>query len=140
MPIRLPASVSRSVTCISSYAYTGQVMNYWGLGLRVFAGFVRPRSNLSGLWSTAWPSMLLATDARPQMRRPRRCAVGAERPSLRQRACTQAGASSTFCAPDRFEELFALAQLRSNPATRRLNDRRIGLIASESSKKQVMLA
>ena len=32
-------------------------------------------------------------------------------------------------APDRFEELFALAQLRSNPATRRLNDRRIGLIA-----------
>ena len=32
-------------------------------------------------------------------------------------------------AQERFEELLALAKLRSNPATRRLNDRRIGLIA-----------
>ncbi|MFM7926663.1 MAG: hypothetical protein ACKO9Q_03035, partial [Pirellula sp.] len=71
----------------------------------------------------------LATDASPQMRRPRRCAVGAKRPFLRQGASTEAGASSSLRAPDRFEELLALAQLRSNPATRRLNDRRIGLIA-----------
>jgi len=32
-------------------------------------------------------------------------------------------------ALDRFEEQFSLAQLCSNPATRRLNDRRIRLIA-----------
>jgi hypothetical protein len=50
-------------------------------------------------------------------------------PRGRSLASTGSGAASTFCAQDRFEELFAFAKLRSNPTTRCLNDRRIGLIA-----------
>ncbi len=50
-------------------------------------------------------------------------------PRGRSLASTGSGASSTFFARHRVEDLFAFAKLRSSATTRRLNDRRIGLIA-----------
>ena len=88
------------------------------LRLAVVVGVCRPVTSLSGLR----PSELACrTHTIPRHRAPA--------PKGRSWPSTGSGAASTFCARHRFEELFAFAKLRSNPTTRCLNDRRIGLIA-----------